>query len=93
MRRRRLGKQKKDELICPMCSQVVHLPRKKVGKLTVLIKTCNVCGETKLTTEFYRCPRNKDGFKGTCKSCTNRHAKIVREMQKQDLQGKKIMIN
>lgn len=32
-------------------------------------KTCTKCGETKLTTEFYKAARSRDGLQCSCKAC------------------------
>lgn len=33
------------------------------------MKTCNVCGEAKDLSEFYKHPHNTDGLTNTCKPC------------------------
>jgi len=49
-----------------------HEERKKM-------KTCKKCGRPKPESEFYGDKRNKDGFRGTCKTCCSVMGKIYRE--------------
>jgi len=39
------------------------------------MKKCSTCEETKPYTEFFKQPRNKDGYFGQCKFCVNEKRK------------------
>jgi hypothetical protein len=41
------------------------------------MKVCNKCDKEKDFTEFHKSPRNKDGFKTTCKQCRSIENKTV----------------
>lgn len=45
------------------------------------MRQCKACGETKPITEFYTRPDSKDGYRNTCKHCTNNStlSKIIDE--------------
>ena len=42
-------------------------------------KTCTLCSETKLLTQFHRATKSKDGHHSKCKTCAN--AKDDRQLQ------------
>ena len=42
-------------------------------------KRCTRCGETKLTTEFYRDRRSKNGLESRCKACCSELYRIYLE--------------
>lgn len=39
-----------------------------------MIKECSKCKEEKITSEFYTCKTNKDGFDTRCKECSRKRA-------------------
>lgn len=46
-------------------------------------KTCRVCGETKLLTEFGTNPKSSDGRDGRCKGCISRSVSATRKRNKE----------
>ena len=50
--------------------------------LTLLLKTCPVCRETKTAAEFYRSGRTGDRLSYECKSCATSRAKKNREQRR-----------
>ena len=45
-------------------------------------KTCNTCGKEKSYSEYYKYPRNRDGFMHVCKECQNQKGKDSHLMRK-----------
>ncbi len=43
------------------------------------MKTCPKCNEDKVTAEFHRAPRNKDGLANMCKACTRAYHMAYRK--------------
>jgi hypothetical protein len=50
------------------------------------MKTCSICKEEKLFSEFYKDKTRKDGFDYNCKSCIRKH----REINKIEIVAKRI---
>jgi hypothetical protein len=49
------------------------------------MKICRVCGEAKSTEEYYRHPKTRDGYFGSCKDCErDRSRNAQREKREQD---------
>lgn len=39
---------------------------------------CTDCGETKLTSQFHKCKRRKNGYQAKCKSCVKKYNELYR---------------
>lgn len=48
-----------------------------------VVKTCRVCGESKLLSEFGKDNSKTSGIKSSCKSCNNSNIKVWREKNKE----------
>ena len=79
---------------CRKCANVrtqerlsVKIPETRLSQLYLLKKSCEICGKTKLLSEFYMTSKSHDGKTASCKNCldANNSERQVRQQRFGDL--------